>query len=597
MNAPLKSHNSQSIVDRPHETSQDAVSFISIKGVPDAVRAEIVISAKSKYEDNIWDLSEEFSDVPDYMVRMDFSLVHFHNGQNITSPEFSHYLRSVKEYCYSLIVDPPPSHPKWSTCCISIRKGIRTLFRYMYSVGLSRLSHMQEHDFEDFLSSVSTMDHRSGGKISDRTLKSRVYTLSWLYDQSPKLEDGLGCWPFPGAESETEWTKQNAQIRLSRKHRTTPDMPDEVAAKLLISAIDDLKVIDQLERRLLGGYDEEPDVSISLEISENCRSNRAAMQRRVLAASYIIISLLTGMRYHEVANLKHGRASNWHKKAIYSNDRVRYFYFVVSKSNKLQANPTTYFWQTLPITETAIAVLERCFIDRYTSGNEFLFASNRNDGRISNNGISNALSEFVAYHGIRYEGKLWHIATHQFRKKHSRIMVRQGLGLVALQDQLKHFDIEMTKLYGDMNIYTELSAEKFTLSREKYDELLAGQEPIIGGGALEIIKLRKSFTGMTHKAKQEFLNELPRKALIEQVDDGLCMYRPSKALCGGDKASCRPADCNNSILPAASLKRTLIWRRDENVRILKFFENEPAKSAHITKRIEELNDLLNQFAR
>src|SRR5690606_18189170 len=98
------------------------------------------------------------------------------------------------------------------------------------------------------------------------------------------------------------------------------------------------------------------------------------------------------------------------------------------------------------------------------------------------------------------------------------LMIRSGLGLVALQDQLKHFDIEMTKNYGDLNLYSELQQEKFTLSREKYDEIILAQVPIIGGGADEVEGYRKAFMGMPADDRERLLDSLSKKALIEQMD-------------------------------------------------------------------------------
>ena len=100
---------------------------------------------------------------------------------------------------------------------------------------------------------------------------------------------------------------------------------------------------------------------------------------------------------------------------------------------------------------------------------------------------------------------------------------------------------------------------------------------------------------MTKKDRKVFLNSLPKKALIEQTDDGLCMYRPKKSLCGGDKRNCRPADCNNSIIPAVGVTRNLQWRKQENERMLLFFKNNPLKVAHLTSRVEEINKLLSQL--
>ena len=174
-------------------------------------------------------------------------------------------------------------------------------------------------------------------------------------------------------------------------------------------------------------------------------------------------------------------------------------------------------------------------------------------------------------------------------------MVRQGLGLRALQDQLKHFDIEMTKVYGDPNLYAELQAEKFELSEELLEEFVGSQIPVIGGGAEELHALRKEFIGLAKKDRGAFLKSLPEKALVEQTDDGLCFYRAKKALCGGDKSNCRPADCNNSWIPASGKKRTLIWRKQENERMVSFFKNQPLKVSFLRGRIEEIDKLLRQL--
>ncbi|PXX95462.1 hypothetical protein CR157_17485 [Halomonas sp. LBP4] len=238
------------------------------------------------------------------------------------------------------------------------------------------------------------------------------------------------------------------------------------------------------------------------------------------------------------------------------------------------------------------------FLDIYRNQrrNPFLFASSHVHARpVSKTAISTNLQNFISYHNIRFNGKLWPIATHQFRKKFARLAVRSGMGYVELKDQFKHYDIEMTKVYGDINIYSELQAEKFKLSQEKYNELFGSQIPIIGGGAKEVLSIRKKFIGMTKKEKASFLSTLPIKALIEQTDDGLCMYRPKKALCGGDLSNCRPADCNNAILPAISLYKTLEWRKSENARMLSFFKNNEQKTEYLRRRNEEINKLLAQL--
>lgn len=593
-----------------------ALSYSSLKGISETIRSRIRVSSNSFYEDNIWDLSEEHPNLAPVSVKMKFSLINFSDGSDITMPGCEEFLKAVKEYAYSLIVDPPASHPKWTTSCTAIQKGIKSLIRFMRESEIYRFSQLTKHDFSKFLSEITGTCNRSGAKLTNRTLRSRVYAISWLYEQSHKLSDGLNTWPFLDSNSETEWCEDSAEELIPRAFRTTPEMPDRIAAELLQHAVADLNIIETIEAIRLRLAEHKPKKK-QTKTRLPCGGSSFVVKRlnpfpwetwgmksqsglrhlevTLASACYIIIAMLTGMRFHEILHIRHGRSNNWNIKKVYSNNTERNFYFLLSKTNKLQAHPTAYSWQTLPIVERALDALERCFSHRHTSGNPYLFASAITGGRMSESSIAQNLRDYPAHHNIMNNGLPWELASHQFRKKFARIMIRQGLGLVALQDQLKHFDIEMTKVYGDMNIYTELQQEKFVLSTEKYEELLSNNSPIIGGGAQEILQYRKVFTGMTKAEQKAFLETLPKNALIEQVDDGLCIFRPSKALCGGEKINCRPADCNNAILPANSMLRTLVWRKTENIRILRFFIGQPLKVAHINERIGEINKLLLQL--
>lgn len=127
------------------------------------------------------------------------------------------------------------------------------------------------------------------------------------------------------------------------------------------------------------------------------------------------------------------------------------------------------------------------------------------------------------------------------------------------------------------------------------EEFVGSQVPIIGGGADEINQLRKEFLGMAKKDRLKFLKSLPSQGLVEQTDDGLCFYRAKKALCGGDKSNCRPADCNNSFMVSTGKKKTLIYRKMENDRLIKYFKGKPFKVAYLKERNKEIDKLLNQL--
>lgn len=579
----------------------------NLKGVPDSQRNILYVSNKSRYSGTIWDRSDEHPDLHPPNVRLDFSLLDFDDGTNIACPGNYHYLRSLKEYAFSMLNDPPSSRPKWSSFCGNYHRGVRSLVRFMHGNGIHYFSELTPTDLGQFLEELALAPSATGGVITNRTLRSRAHGLHWLYEQSFKLEDGLAYDPFAEYGSLSQWADKCCEKKIPRQGNRTVEMPDAVATDLLLRALEDLSLADTLEAiraeravyvpkrvmvkgkvRIINPF---PWYKYGLKSGLEVRG----LESRLAAACYIVIAMLTGMRWHEVSAIKSGAVYHWLEEEIEHEGLKRTFYFVVTHTHKLQAKPTKYMWQTVPIVKSALEAADRGLASRRKTGG-FLFPSDKKVGqRISDTTTNAILKNFASFHGISFEGRVWRPASHQFRKKFARIMVRQGLDLRSLQDQLKHFDIEMTRGYGDMNLYVELQQEKFQLSIEQYDELLSNQVPIIGGGAAEVQEYRKQFLGMTKKERLKFLEGLPRSAVIEQIDDGLCMYRPQKALCGGDRAACRPADCNNSVLPVAGKKKTFEWRRQENLRLLEYFKAEPLKVSFLSERIGELDKLLKQL--
>ncbi|WP_236193418.1 tyrosine-type recombinase/integrase [Pseudomonas faucium] len=577
------------------------------------VRNEIRVSRKSLYADHVWDFSEENPYLSAKSAVITFANLSFEDGTRLTCASNRHYLIAVKEYIYSLIVNPPYTRPTLSSICQSMRKGIRNLLLYMWRTGVQRFSDLTQADMQSFTCSIAGKSNGSGGPLTDRTLRTRIYGLPWLYEQSRsrKLSDGLTVWPFGDCESGSEWSKANAQKVMDRTVFTTPEMPDEVAVKIIQKAVEEIEIsyfIEEVRRAQESQKITGRKMIIQTTYGKVMCDTRKfpwnkyglssqwdlhALVQRVQTSGYILIAFLTGMRFHEIINIrKHGC---WIKSTVNINDAMRSFCFIKSTTTKLEAVPVVTEWQTVPFIEYVIDALRRCFRHSSTEISSWLFSSREGGSRLGISTINFRLKNFVELHDIRFNGELWSLATHQFRKKHARLMIRQGLGLMWLKDQLKHWDVEMTKGYGDLSLYTELQQEKFAMSSEKYAELIGSQLPIIGGGADDISEIRKIFSGMIASEKEEFLAELPKKALIEQTDDGLCMYRPSKAMCGGDRRNCRPADCNNSVIPALSLKRTIKWRLSENARLRTFFSNEPHKIAHLDDRIGELTKLLSQL--
>jgi site-specific recombinase XerD len=600
---PKKIHRTISLVN------SDFVFYESISNFSNNKRNKLKISFKSTYKDNIWNLCKEHPDLPPQEVTLNFSTMQIGLNETLTTPGNTKYLEIAKEFTYSLITNPPPTYPKWSTCCNEIKNGLKYLLKFMKENGIEKLSEISKHDFEIYHKEIREKPLKNNSPVTNHSLVTRVGSLTWLFLQSDKLSDGLKVWPFGDYKTKTEWCRANAQKVIPKNRMCTLAIPDPVIRELLNTAIRDLKISDQLEninifrdnltkngakinyhKLMRTGFTWK---EFGLESGMEIRN----LESRLISACYIIIAIFTGMRFHEIAHLKVDNKLNWETRTIKSNQRSKNIHFVKSMTNKLQSNPTPYLWQTLPIVKEAINALEIGLSwRRKKDNNVYLFAAkNKTSERISQATINLTLKFYVKFNNIKHHDDFWNITTHQFRKTFSRIMIRQGLGLKELQDQLKHFDIEMTKIYGDINLYTELQQEKFIVSQELYDEILSNQLPIIGGGSSEVESWRKEFIGLTKESRDGFLSELPKKALIEQVGDGLCMFRPAKALCGGNIDNCLPADCKNSIIYSKGLLKTLNWRKNENNRLKVFFPKQPLKLAHINNKNLEIDKLINQI--
>lgn len=592
-------------VEKPEPTSS-APMVVNLVGVRDEARGSIRISEKSSYVDDSWDCSIENPELHPANVIIRFSRIYFDDGTRITDPCKAVYLRPIKEYLFSMLVNPPSTWPKWSTVCTTYHKGVARLLRYMDANAFYKFSDLCPTDFEDFLEALAVEPLVGGGVITDRALRARVVGLNWLYEQSPKLEDGLQSNPFGDYGSASGWARACCQKLISSSGSRTAEMPDEVAHEIFTRALDDLSIATNL--RLLS--EERERYTPQYHGAEKKLMNPfpwhlfsmvnghelVKWEARLATACYIVIAMLTGMRWHEVVALRTGENEvNWREEDIIYDGQIKKFFFVISHTNKLQDEPVEYKWQTLPIVKTAIEAAE-VGLARRRKGGRFLFPSYNTIGaRISDSASGANFERFVKTHAIKFHGEYWRLSSHQFRKKFARIMIRQGLGLKALQDQLKHFDIEMTRVYGDINLYVELQNEKFQISSEQYREIMSGQQKFVGGGANEVSGLQKKFLGMTKNQQESFLAELPKSALIEQLDDGLCMYRSKHALCAGEVAACRPADCNNALISITGKKKSFEWRKNENTKLLNFFRHDQPKVAYLIARNEQLDKLLLQI--
>lgn len=589
----------------------DVVKFIDIRELGFEEKLSLRVSEASLYEENEWNFEKEFDYLERHEATLNFRIKLF-DGSYLSDKSNENYLEQVKDFYYTLLTDPISSRPKFTTYKKIVDRGLKWLISYMRQSGIKTFSEINQYDAEEFLNIIATtrIKRNESAPITNRTLTSRAAGVDWLFEQRSKMKEGLNVDIFEEYGDRTRWSTVAAEKVLGRRESNTVEMPDEVAKQVFECALSDFVIADclsdiyQVDKKYKNkeiNYQRWRDDRKEVYLRYGYWSGnfdhrkRETLECRLRASCYSVIALLTGMRLHEVLNIPYGIEKNWCNEIIELDGQLLSIYFVKTKTTKLEPMPKEYQWQTVPIVRNAIEALEKAHERYFDRGSPWLFPSRTSKGKLSKGSVGHLLKEWATSRNIRLDGQVWNLASHQFRKKFARIMVRQGLGLRALQDQLKHYDIEMTKLYGDPNLYADLQAEKFELSEELMEEFIGSQVPVIGGGAEEIEGFRKEFRGMAKKDRERFLKSLPSQGLVEQTDDGLCFYRAKKALCGGDKLNCRPADCNNSFMVATGKKKTLIFRKEQNNRLIQFFKSQPLKVAHLRKRNQEIDKLLSQL--
>lgn len=622
----------------PDMDEAKGITYVSLKKLSKDEKAQIPVSRQSVYADNLWEFTSEYPQEIYREVTLNFTKLTLLDGTKCIETKNSTYLEIYKDFAYTLISDPPPSRPKWSWCVqVLERRGFSWLIRYMAMKHISVLSDLTQIDFSNFLEWVASIPNvnvlektlKSNGNVfktldashanfkidkstlSNAALGSRTKGLNWLFEQREKMPCGIKFDPWKNFKNASTWSDDTATKLIPRGVSRTPEMPDNIAAQLLQCALFEIAnhdryvvMAEELKTYSLKYFQSTgsqhplgfPWHDYGYQDYYSTKLHRSDL----IASAYIIVSLLTGMRGHEVLSISSSMQKNWSEIEQNIDGVNVIFYFVNSQTSKLHPERVETAWQTVPIVRQALLALSRINAEYIERGSTRLFSSpwknsiERGGGSMRLTSINTRLCEFAKRHSITVDGEPYQISTHQFRKKFARILCRQGLGIKELQDQLKHFDVEMTRRYGEPNLYAELQQERFEVSKEIYEELLVNQIPVIGGGALEFEQAQKEFLGKTRIDREMFLDQLARSAVIDQVDDGLCMYNAKHALCGGEKVNCKPAHCLNSLIPLESAKKNLITRKRENERLLKIYVKQPLKIAHINSQLEMIDVLLTQ---
>lgn len=599
------------IVKTHHVDGHQLVRHVIQKLSP-GKRAEIHVSKSSLFYQNTWDFSTEFPNTHREYAQIKFELS-LDDGESLTNGRYEQLLDSMKCLAYSLIYDPPNGSLslRGFTKIFSIGHGIGNLYFYLAKNKFRSVSELTEYDFSEFLNYFKKLPVKrgKGHVISDRTLVGRLRGVEWLYLQRNKLADKLIFDPWSEEGTVGRWAMKNSQANVSRDMLQTEAWSDKLIAAMINSAIREVEKKNELcEKFEIRSVLSEIKSNLGnkkyyriygAEVSAECSTLKRdyALFR---SSVFLLVGILTGMRSSELRSIRGTSSDICEVREELLSNRYVIGYFILSHLIKHQPIPKQEKWQTIPFAHKVINLLIDInkFVENQRVDYLFRICDRPKEKTARSSLASNTLVLGMNDLAKRYQVDLTEvngrISAMNLRRTFARVVTRGGLGIVELQSQLKHEDPELTFKYGAPSLREYLAEEKMNWSRDQYAELLGANDSIIGGGASDLLDLRNQFVGLTREGREVFLDALPKKALIDQVGDGLCMYRPDRALCGGEKVSCRPAECTNSIMRVDDVLNTLRYRKKENERLLKRFARQPGKRAHLKEQIATVTKLLDQ---
>ncbi len=555
-------------------------------------RQNVNVSRKSKFKDNRWDFSEEFPTTHLSETRCDFDLKT--STGNLTDKRHSRLLDAFKCLAYSLLYDPPHVGVHFPTVARAIKKGhgLGNLFIFMADSGMNGLVSISADDFEDFLTSMTEQPHRHGRELTNGTLLSRVKGIEWIHLQRDKLSDCFSFKPWREYRTAGLWARSVAVRGESSGQLKTQPWSDTLIAALVKCALAEVWEAEEKAGKLLIAKDE--------AVPSRWGAEQKAAYVRIRSAVGLLAGNFSGMRVTELQSMRADVNRCCSVDSVRNGEHESFGYFLHGILSKLQPVPRDEKWQTIPVVHAAIKTLASVNA-KYLETRAFLFCSSsigakqHGTRQMSTQAFVVGLNQLAKHHRVDLSELNGRISAFDMRRTFARTVTRNGLGIVELQDQMKHFDPDLTMQYGAPGLKEHLEVEKQNFTKDQYRELLTDTDLLIGGGASEIVEARVVFSGLTRGEKQKFLESLPSAVLIDQTEDGLCLYRPDRALCGGDKWACKPADCKNSVIPAEEYMKTVAFRKEENTRLLKFYSRQPAKREHLKAQLAVMAKLEAQM--
>lgn len=545
-------------------------------------------------------------------------------------------LKACQQFIDALMHDPPPGiRPRGPSTAVNHWMHLRLLIRWMYTNGIKKFSELDASSMSDFLEMIASGMYRASKKKPTRMFVAKcAHTCQCLYVFRHKMRDGMTDDCLKGG-APVEYINSGVEVVGWKP------VPDELAIKLISGALrliyepaDDIlrmrrkygAVMDRYagltkRRRYKKAIRALADESFST-ISGESRPWRegsvkvqdlAMLTRRIVEASFVVVTYLVGTRVSEVVGMGPGSVT---RRRHSDGEYVSYINGELGKSGHKR-----HRWVATDAVRRAIYVVakitepyrKKARIQNYwitMPGNGFWphSMSRKNVCSINSSEMCKRLDILAKFLGANeYQGKQWHYVTHHGRKTFASFVTRRNKrSLGALMQQYGHIsDLITDKFYAgrDYDLEQLVDEEQRRDLRACLEDLL--QADAFAGRSASTFRDRSA---LRFRGKTVVLAEVDRMiaagVMLGGCHWGYCVYRPDTSACKGSVKGPNPVNrtpsvCKNCVNFVATEKHASFWegRKGINLKIL-HQPGVPSQTRAVLKaRIQECDEILAELKR
>lgn len=597
---------------------------------------DIRISAASFWFDRIWQLDVIVPGTVSSDLRIDWGFI-LPDSSRFTDAKWIRWCKAAKTFLWTLRTTP--SHGRRGlrdASLVRMYHKLRVLICWMITEGYDCFADLDNMAGERFLAFVAARPGRNGRPfLAETTVVRYAHLLDLLYIRRHVIPDAPG-------ENPLGHKRVQHLRRWHRNQGSSPYTPDTVAIPLVSAAIrligrpadDVLALRDRIDEA--GGRDTHDqrvtEVRIYNELSDFRFSVLEGEQRpwraeavagvgglqflltRLYDACFVVIAYLIGARVSEILSLKTG-CILMHMSADHSEEFAYLHGRIYKTANGAEGEP--HRWVAPEPVVRAVAVLERLSAPlRHVSGRDDLWLTSNGPGDDEPSvhihraaGFNARLNgSFAAFINLpHYNGRPWHLTTHQGRKTFARFVGRRDrTGLHALAAHFGHVTRVMTDasyVGSDFELAELIDEQIFEETRDALEELLTASR--LAGKAGRTIAAGSRFRGRTRDGDvKEYVDFILQETdmRLGVCDWGYCVYRRENAACHGDERGPNPvlrtqSLCAGCVNFTAVEKHRPVWaeRRRRSAELLLHPALDPESRMLAVTRVEECNRILSQL--